>query len=38
MAHPNEDNSVQVFHIRDGKVSECWSHPADLNAMDEFWS
>jgi ketosteroid isomerase-like protein len=33
-----EDNSVQVFHIRDGKVSEVWSHPADLYAMDEFWS
>jgi ketosteroid isomerase-like protein len=32
------DNSVQVFHIRDGKVSEVWSHPADLYAMDEFWS
>jgi uncharacterized protein len=33
-----EDNSVQVFHVRDGKVSEFWSHPADLYAMDEFWS
>jgi ketosteroid isomerase-like protein len=33
-----EDNSVQVFHFRDGKVSEVWSHPADLYAMDEFWS
>ena len=33
-----EDNSVQVFHIRDGKVSEFWSHPADLYAMDDFWS
>jgi uncharacterized protein len=33
-----EDNSVQVFHIHDGKVSELWSHPADLYAVDEFWS
>ena len=33
-----QDNSVQVFHIHDGKVSEVWSHPADLYAMDEFWS
>jgi ketosteroid isomerase-like protein len=33
-----EDNSVQVFHFRDGKVGEVWSHPADLYAMDEFWS
>ena len=33
-----EDNSVQVFHIRDGKVSEVWSHPADLYAVDAFWS
>jgi len=21
----------------DGKVSEVWSHPADLYAVDEFW-
>lgn len=33
-----EDNSVQVFHIHDSKVSEVWSHPADLYAVDEFWS
>ena len=33
-----EDNSVQVFHIHDGRVSEVWSHPADLYAVDEFWS
>jgi len=28
----------QVFHIRDGKAIEVWTHPADLNASDEFWS
>jgi ketosteroid isomerase-like protein len=32
------DNSVQVFHIHDGKVTEVWTHPADLYASDEFWS
>jgi uncharacterized protein len=32
-----EDNGVQVFHFRDGRVSEIWSHPADLYAVDEFW-
>ncbi|MBV9093964.1 MAG: nuclear transport factor 2 family protein [Streptosporangiaceae bacterium] len=34
----HQDNTVQVFHIRDGKVTEVWSHPADLYASDEFWS
>lgn len=33
-----QDNSVQVFHIRGGKVTEVWSYPADLYATDEFWS
>jgi ketosteroid isomerase-like protein len=33
-----EDNGVQVFHFRDGRVSEIGSHPADLYAVDEFWS
>ncbi len=33
-----DDNSVQVFHIRDGKVSESWIHPGDLYAGDDFWS
>jgi ketosteroid isomerase-like protein len=33
-----EDNTVQVFHIRDGKVSEVWTSPGDLYASDEFWS
>jgi uncharacterized protein len=32
------DDSVQVFRIRDGKVSEFSSYPADLYAMDEFWA
>jgi uncharacterized protein len=33
-----EDNTVQVFHIHDGKATEVWTHPADLYATDEFWS
>lgn len=32
------DNSVQVFHIRDGKATEVWTHPADQYASDEFWA
>jgi uncharacterized protein len=33
-----EDNTIQLFHIRDGKATEVWTHPADLYASDEFWS
>ena len=33
-----EDNTVQVFHIQDGKATEVWTHPADQYASDEFWS
>lgn len=33
-----QDNTVQVFHIEDGKATEVWTHPADLYAIDEFWS
>jgi ketosteroid isomerase-like protein len=32
-----EDNSVQVFHIRDGKVTEQWLYPGDAYASDAFW-
>jgi ketosteroid isomerase-like protein len=32
-----DDNTVQVFHISDGKVTEQWLHPGDLYAADEFW-
>lgn len=31
------DNSVQIFHIKDGKVTEQWLHPGDQYASDEFW-
>jgi uncharacterized protein len=33
-----DDNMVQTFHFRDGKVSEAWAQPADQYAQDEFWS
>jgi ketosteroid isomerase-like protein len=33
-----EDNTVQTFHIRDGKATEIWTHTTDLYAVDEFWS
>ncbi len=33
-----EVNAVQVFHVRDGKVTEAWTQHADLYAVDEFWS
>jgi uncharacterized protein len=32
-----DDNTVQVFHIKDGKVTESWLHPSDAIASDEFW-
>ena len=33
-----KDNTVQVWHIKDGKVAESWLHPGDAYASDEFWS
>jgi hypothetical protein len=32
-----DDNSVQVFHVADGKVTEQWLQPGDAYASDEFW-
>ena len=32
------DNGVQVFHVKDGKVTESWFLPGDPYASDEFWS
>jgi len=29
-------NSAQVWHIKDGKVTESWLHPGDAYASDEF--
>ena len=33
-----QDNTVQTFHIKDGKATEVWSNPSDLYASDDFWS
>jgi len=33
-----DDNGVQVFHVKGGKVTESWFHPGDPYASDEFWS
>ncbi len=30
--------SVTVFHIRDGKITEVWQASEDQAAIDEFWS
>ena len=33
-----QDDTVQVFHITDGKATEEWTYPGDQYASDEFWS
>jgi ketosteroid isomerase-like protein len=32
------DNEVQIYHFRDGKVSEAWTYATDQYAADEFFS
>jgi len=32
------DNTIQIFHFRDGKVSEVWAYQTDQYAVDEFYS
>ncbi len=29
---------VHVFHVRDGKVTEAWTHHGDLYSVDQFWA
>jgi hypothetical protein len=29
---------VLVFHLKDGKLYECWLYDDDQRAVDEFWS
>jgi hypothetical protein len=29
---------VLVFHVRDGRIAETWSHHHDQHEFDEFWS
>jgi uncharacterized protein len=33
-----DDKSVQVYHIKDGKVTEQWLYPGDVYATDEFFN
>jgi len=33
-----DDQSAQVFHVKDGKVTESWVNPTDQSANDDFWS
>jgi ketosteroid isomerase-like protein len=33
-----EVHRVLLYHIRDGKLSECWLYDEDQRAVDEFWS
>ena len=35
---PVEWTSVDLFHLRDGKVSEHWVHEVDQDVVDQFWS
>jgi ketosteroid isomerase-like protein len=32
------NQSVQVFHVSDGKVAEVWTLPGDQYSADDFWS
>jgi ketosteroid isomerase-like protein len=29
---------VYVYHLRDGKLAELWTHPLDQARFDEFWA
>jgi ketosteroid isomerase-like protein len=33
-----DDKGVNVWHLKDGKVTEQWLHPGDQYASDEFFS
>jgi uncharacterized protein len=33
-----EWQSIDVFHVRDGKLSEHWVHEVDQDLVDRFWS
>ena len=35
---PVEWRSVDLFHVRDGKLSEHWVHEVDQDLVDRFWS
>lgn len=31
-------NTVYVFHVNDGKISDAWAVPANQYGLDEFWA
>lgn len=31
-------NQINIYHLRDGKIAEAWTHLADQGAVDEFSS
>ena len=33
-----EGNTVHIFHMQDGKMTEFWAFPEDQGIVDEFWS
>jgi ketosteroid isomerase-like protein len=33
-----EVSRVLVYHVRDGKLAECWLYDDDQRAVDEFWA
>ena len=33
-----EYNTAHVYHVRDGKLAECWEQPLDQYAFDDAWS
>ena len=34
---PREYRTAHVYHIRDGKLAECWEQPQDQAAFDAAW-
>ena len=34
---PAEWQSVDLYHVRDGKISEHWVHEVDQDLVDRFW-
>ena len=33
-----EVNRILLYHVKDGKLAECWLFDNDQRAVDEFWS
>jgi ketosteroid isomerase-like protein len=31
------EHTVLLFHLRDGKIAECWEHYEDSRHLDDFW-